>query len=134
MNDRPTAVELLAAARQFLEAELIPGLGDPRLRFQTLIVANVLSIIERELADEERQLMAEWRELAALLGFAGPMPERLTILRQAVRDANEVLCQRIRAGEFDERSRFLDLSRRLRQNVANKLAVANPRYLASQKN
>ena len=44
MNDRPTAAELLAAARQFLEAELIPTLGDARLRFQTLVAANVLAI------------------------------------------------------------------------------------------
>src|SRR5690242_14430603 len=49
MNDRPTAAELVFAVREHLEGELIPTLADPRLRFQTLVAANVLRIVEREL-------------------------------------------------------------------------------------
>jgi hypothetical protein len=131
MNDRPTAPELIAAARQYLEGELIPSLTDARLRYQTLVTANVLSIVERELAGEEEQLRAEWDGLAHVLGLAGPRPERLSALRQAVLDANALLCRSIRAGDFDERGRFLSLSKQLRQSVERKLAIANPRYLAS---
>ena len=44
MHDRPTAVELVNAVRQYLESELLPTLTDARFKFQTLIAANVLAI------------------------------------------------------------------------------------------
>src|SRR5207302_6017650 len=72
MNDRPTAVELVAAARQYLERELIPTLSDARLRFQTLVAANVLSIVERELQTEEDHLLQERQWLAELLELKTP--------------------------------------------------------------
>lgn len=131
MNDRPTAIELVAAARHYLEQELIPTLSDARLRFQTLVTANVLSIVERELQTEEAQLRREWDELATFLDVHVPAPLSLAALRENVRQANEQLCRQIRTGAFDERSRFLALSRQLRQMVQRKLEVANPRYLAS---
>src|SRR2546425_10081619 len=107
MNDRPTAAELLAAARQYLEGELIPTLTEARLRFQTLVTANVLAIVERELHSEEEHLLREWQWLAELLELQGSAPQPLSALRQAVRDGNEQLCQQIRQGAFDERSSFL---------------------------
>jgi hypothetical protein len=131
MNDRPTAVELVAAARQYLEQELIPTLSDARLRFQTLVAANVLSIVERELVTEEDHLIGEFGWLAEVLELTEPVPQKLAALRQRVREANEQLCRRISQGAFDDQSRFLALSRQLRQIVERKLEVANPRYLAS---
>jgi hypothetical protein len=131
MNDRPTAAELVAAARGFLEGELLPALSDARLRFQTLVTANVLAIAERELAGEEDPLREEWRWLAGLLDLPQPGSERLGPLREAVRAANDTLCQRIRAGAFDEPARFRSLAGLLRRAVEAKLAVANPRYLAA---
>jgi hypothetical protein len=125
VNDRPTAAELVSATRQFLETELLPTLTDARLRFQTLIAANVLSIVERELLTEEQQLMEEWQRLEL-----GEPPARLADLRQAVRDANVQLCERIRRGEFDDKAQFRALSKELRKGVERKLEVANPRYLA----
>lgn len=130
MNDRPTAGELVAAARQYLESELIPSLTDARLRFQTLVAANVLAIVERELATEDEQLAQEWGWLAELLSLAGPMPQRLPELRQAVRQANDQLGTRIQAGEFDQPDCFLALAQQLRQQVEKKLEIANPKYLA----
>jgi hypothetical protein len=47
-TDRPNASELATAVREFLEAEILPGLTDHRLRFRTLVAMNALSIIERE--------------------------------------------------------------------------------------
>jgi hypothetical protein len=131
MNDRPTSAELIAAARQYLEGELIPTLTDGRLRFQTLVAANVLAIVERELHTEEDHLLQEWQELSRLVELEGQAPQRLPALRQNVHEANVELCRRIRQGAFDECSRFLSLSGRLRQMVERKLEVANPRYLAS---
>ena len=131
MNDRPTAVELLAAARQFLEAELIPTLSDARLKFQTLITANVLAIVERELSTSEGQLLEEWNWITDVLAFPMPVPNRLQGLNASVRKANEVLCKRIRRGDFDGPARFAGLSSQLRRVVEHKLEVGNPRYLAS---
>src|SRR5438093_7613321 len=105
MNDRPTASELIAAARQYLEQEIIPTLTDSRLRFQTLVAANVLTIVERELQAEEEHLLQEWQWLAELLPLSESAPQRLVSLRRSVREANEELCRRIGQGAFDEPSR-----------------------------
>jgi hypothetical protein len=131
MHDRPTAAELVSAARQYLEGDLLPTLTDARLRFQTLVAANVLAVVERELRVGEGQLVEEWHWLAGLLGLPVPVPPRLAALQEAVREANERLCQRIRQGEYDEADRFRELCRHLRRDVERKLEVANPRYLAS---
>jgi hypothetical protein len=130
MNDRPNAAELIAAARVYLEQELIPTLTDARLRFQTLVAANVLAIAERDLATEEARLAEEWRQLSKLLNLADPAPEQLSALRQGVLEKNRLLRQAILAGDFDEQSKFLALCRQLRTIVERKLEVANPRYLA----
>lgn len=53
MTDRPTAAELAAAVREFLEAELLPTLDDPRLRFRTLVAMNALAIVARECPEPE---------------------------------------------------------------------------------
>ena len=47
-GDRPVARELAGAVREFLEAELLPGIDDRRLRFRTLVAMNALTIVERE--------------------------------------------------------------------------------------
>jgi hypothetical protein len=130
MHDRPTALELVNAVRQYLESELLPTLTDARLKFQTLIAANVLSIAERELQSEETELSDEHAFLADLLGLPA-RPKTLAELRMAVRAANERLCERIRSGEYDEPGRFESLARALRRFVERKLQVANPRYLAA---
>jgi len=129
MTDRPTAAELVEAVRLFLEGDLLPTLTDARLRFQTLIAANVLAIVSRELPTEENLLREEWQLLAEVLGTVAPEPASLAGLREAVREANVRLCERIRAGEFDEPGRFHALARQLRRTVVRKLEVANPRYL-----
>jgi hypothetical protein len=129
MHDRPTAAELVAAVRTFLETELLPTLSDARLRFQALVAANVLAIAGRELATEEPALRRELTVLGALLGRREAEPANLTELRAGARSANEQLCARVRAGDFDQPERFVELARRLREIVVAKLQVANPRYL-----
>jgi hypothetical protein len=131
MNDRPTAPELTAAVRRFLEAELLPTVSDARLRFQTLVAANVLAIIERELACDDEPLREEWRQLAETLQLQEPVPAGQGALGRAVRQANEKLCETIRRGEFDKPEPFAALAAQLRRTVEQKLAVANPRYLTA---
>jgi hypothetical protein len=53
MSCRPSAGELAAAVREFLETEILPTLDDHRLRFRTLVAMNALSIVERESAPPE---------------------------------------------------------------------------------
>ena len=124
MQDRPTAAELLRAARDFCERDLLPELTGRR-RFHTRVLVNVLSILEREWEGEDAALRAEWERLQTLLGPADE-PERLA---DGVRERNKELSERIRSGALDDRwDETLDL---LRQTVAEKLAIANPRYANS---
>jgi alcohol dehydrogenase class IV len=127
MQDRPTALELLAAVRGFLE-ELGAGL-DGRRRFHALVAVNVLQIVERELRGEEEQLARQWDRLAALLGVdASSKPLALSALRTAVRELETRLAERIRAGDADA-AEFADRVRaHVRTTVVEKLAVANPRF------
>lgn len=129
MYDHPTAAELIAAARMQIERNVLPALAEPRLRFQTLVAANVLAIVERELASGEMQLAAAWRRMAALLGDAAAVPPAGAELRSAVVEQNLALCDAIRAGEFDAGAQRQTLLAHLRHTAEAELAVANPRYL-----
>jgi hypothetical protein len=72
MSERPTAQELAEAIEEFLSGEILPTLGDPRLRFRTLVALNALGIVRREL-EKPRADDAEQRELAARIR-AGDVP------------------------------------------------------------
>ena len=130
MNDRPTAGELIEAVRLFLEKELLPGLSDARLRFQTLVAANVLAVAGRELTAEEATLREEWQALAGLLDERKEMPVSVTELRRGVWEMNERLCGQIRTGQFDGAQ--APLWALFRRQVTAKLLVANPRYLQQE--
>ncbi|HZP40453.1 MAG TPA: DUF6285 domain-containing protein [Candidatus Binatia bacterium] len=127
MQDRPTALELLDVVREFLDREVVPAL-DGRLRFHARVAANVLAIVGRELAGEEDALRAEWTRLAALEGRPGaPMPEGAAAARAAIHAATAALAERIRRGELDGARA---VRAHVRATVQEKLAAANPRYLA----
>src|SRR5436190_23021928 len=134
MQDRPTSTQLLAAVREFLQREIVPTLGDHRQKFRTLIAANVLGVVERELAGEEERLRAEWTRLGALLGGDAGAPDgapagTLDELRAAIDARKRALCARIQAGEADDGPWRLDVLAYARWAVEEKLRVANPRYL-----
>jgi hypothetical protein len=120
MMDRPTGPKLVSAVRRFLENELIPTQTDARLRFQTLIAANVLAIAEREWQRGEELTAADCRWLGRWVGEVGP---------NQLRDKTEELCLRIRGGDFDGPDQFRQLAADVRQSVERKLETANPRYL-----
>lgn len=126
MQDRPSATELLAAVRGFLEDDLLPTL-EGRRRFHALVAANVLAIVEREMAQDEDHLRAEHDRLATLLG--APAAEgTLAALRESVRALNASLAERIRAGDADDGAFAAAVRAHLRATTTEKLAVANPRY------
>lgn len=132
MHDRPNATELLTAARDYLEQELLPTLTDPRHRYQTLIAVNVMGIIERELAVQRKHWLEEGGELFFLLrGRQSYWAQDSEEMQQEIRQGNVMLCDAIRRGEFDAPERFRALGEALRRMILRKLEVANPRYLAS---
>lgn len=128
MYDRPTAAELIEAARLHLEQQVIPAAKavNHKLYFQTLVAANVLKIVERELSLDSTHLGAEWSRLNMLLG-AAPIPASTDEMQTALAERNAALCAAIRAGNYDtDRALF----EHLKATTIEQLEVANPRYLS----
>lgn len=128
MQDRPTAIELLKAAREFCERDLQPALTG-RVRFHARVLQNVLGIIERELAGEEQALQNEWERLRHILHKDDATPATQTALADQVKIWNTELSAGIRAGAFDARSN--DLLEDLSATIGEKLAIANPNYASA---
>lgn len=132
MQDRPTAAELLDAIRECLEKEIVPGLSDPRLRYQGLIAVNVLRIVGRDVAGEESRLQAEAEALRELLGGPPREPQAdPALLRRHVGEANRELCQRIRGGEADGGPWRERVVAHVQASVAEKLRINNPAQLGA---
>jgi len=119
MGDRPSPSELADSVREFLEAEVLPSVQDPRLRFRLLVAANALSIAKRdlELGDDLA------REEVALLRPLGEAPPPGTPREQALA-LSAALARRIRRGDVPPGT--LEALRRIAEL---KLRVASPRYL-----
>ena len=128
MQDRPTAVELLEAAADFVDREIVPAIEGAR-QFQARVVANVMRIVAREIQMEDSVVRVEVKALARLLGRDAPHLHSLDDLRKASANMGEELSARIRTGDADSgpwRSEVLSV---VRQSVEDKLRIANPRYL-----
>jgi hypothetical protein len=128
VQDRPTALELLAAVRSFLEDDLVPGL-EGRRRAHALVAATVLAVVERELAGEEEQLARQWMRLAGLFALdLAHRPQGLGELRAAVCELETRLAGDIRTGVVDAPAHAGSVRAHVRTTVLEKLAVANPRF------
>ena len=127
MQNRPTAEELAEALREFLEEEILPDLEDPQIQYRTQVAMNALSILERELAQEEKLLEEEHKRLVRLLGKDLTTPGSLEELKDRVGELNGELAGHIRSGEAPEGT-FEHLMR----TVTDKLQVVNPHYLESE--
>lgn len=116
---RPTAPELVEAVREFLAGTVMEA-TEGRLKFHARVAANVLGIVERELALGPAHAEAYHRGLARL-GVA----------------STAELCTAIRAGRFDGAEhddryrRDADLWAFLAASARDRLAVANPKHLAA---
>ena len=108
LHDEPSMAALLEAVREFLEDDVIPG-TEGRLRFHARVAANVVRMVERELALGEAQEAAHAADLA-----------RLGVGSEAE------LATAIRAGALD--GRIAEVVAVVRRTVAAKLAVAHPGY------
>jgi Domain of unknown function (DUF6285) len=128
MYDHPSAAELIAAARMQLEQQVIPSIAEPRLRFQTLVAANVLAIVERELATGQTHMAAAWQRAADLHGDTIDQPASEALHAAVVTQAQR-LCADIRAGAYDDQPRSRALLAHLRRTAEEELLIANPRFL-----
>ena len=130
MQDRPTSVELLEAAADFVESELVPAIQGAR-QFQARVVANVMRIVAREIKMEDPLVRNEVKALALLLGRDKPHLHSLDDLHKAAAGMGEELTAKIRAGEADDGDWRAEVLAVVRQSVEDKLRIANPRYLES---
>jgi hypothetical protein len=122
VQDRPTAIELLAALGDFMR-DRAANARDRWERFQFQVAANSLAIIGRELQMEDGFMRDEWRGLDALLG-AEPPPDGQQAFGARLRERNTDLAERIRRGEFDgDDAKLLP---HLWQTVVNKVKIASP--------
>ena len=128
MQDRPTSVELLEAAADFVDLEIVPAIEGAR-QFQARVVANVMRIVAREIQMEDPAVRVEVKALARLLGRDAPHLHSLDDLRKASASMGEELSARIRAGDADSGSWRAEVLNVVRQSVEDKLRIANPRYL-----
>jgi hypothetical protein len=116
-QDRPTMAELLAAVADFLREEAMPALdrSSPGLAFQMRVAANSLAILEREARLGPSADRREHERLVSLLGREGSLD-----------DLNRELARQLRSGERDETDTAL--MAHLEATIADKIAIANPRW------
>lgn len=135
MQDRPTVDELLAAIEGFLDDIVIKS--DGAQRFNARVAANALRIVRRELDHEEAHLLKELAGLEVLLGPrpgdpeapAGAAAARGPALREHVAARAEELCRRIRGGDADAPPFRDAVCAHVRETVADKLRITNPRWI-----
>jgi hypothetical protein len=129
MNDRPDARNLLETARSAFIAEILPGLAGGS-RYTALMIANAMAIAEREIAAGDAPLKAEGERLRALLPELAATASGAA-LHVELTGYNRRLIEAIHAGRFDGEGRAALLAH-LRRTTEAKLAVSNPKLLASQ--
>lgn len=125
MRNRPTGDELLAIARQTIKEELLPHLPKDKV-YDALMIMNAMGIAARQIEYGESPQVVELGALDDLLGeeFQG-----LTLEGQ-LQEANQVLAERIRKGEFDPGSdAFEQLFPTLWQNALQTVRESAPKYL-----
>ena len=115
MQDRPTAVELLEAVREFLGQDVMPAV-EGRVRFHTPVAVNALGMLEREVRLGPELAAAERARLAALLGHDADLAALTAELAGGIRD-----------GSLDDRRD--DVVAAVRDSVRAKLLVSNPDYI-----
>ncbi|MFI7612241.1 hypothetical protein E1286_03950 [Nonomuraea terrae] len=107
-HDVPTAAELVAAVRDFLQSDVLPAV-EGRVRYHTRVAVNVLGMVERELE----------------LGPAQAAEHAARLAELGVADDAE-LAAAIRDGRVPDDGPLLAV---LEQAVRAKLEVANPGHL-----
>lgn len=106
--DLPTSDELVGAVRHWIESTLMSEL-DGATRFHARVAANMLAIVQREIADGGASVNAHRARLSAL-GF----------------ESDRDLADAIRRGDLDDRR--AEVIESVTATLADELAVDNPGY------
>ncbi len=109
-HDVPSAAELVEAVREYLERDVMTS-TEGRVQFHARVAVNVLNMVQRELELGGEQAAVHADRLATL-GVA----------------SEQELSEAITSGRLDDR--LSDVVAVVRASVADKLSVANPKYLA----
>jgi hypothetical protein len=107
-------VELLEAVRELVAGRLMTRLTEAPMKFQALVAAHVLGVLERELSRDPAEEARLRAERDALLGAPGD---------------DTALCEAIEAGTFDDETRRRALHAHLVRRVESAVAVWNPAFL-----
>jgi len=118
--NRPSKEEILKAVADYLKDGLAPSLKG-RQRFQALIAASLLEIVLREVTLDPRAFF-DPAELGRLLG-----PEEAA-RAGSLEEKEALLCDRIRAGEFDGGPARRQLLAYLGGETRYKIKVDNPKW------
>lgn len=125
-QDRATAEELLAGVEKFLRNDVLPQLKGSSV-YKCRVAANMLSIVQRELAQGPGADKAEREGLETLLARKSEKQD----MPGALDELNQELCAKIRSGELDSQREAVVVH--TRRTLIDKVGIANPRYAGLQK-
>ena len=114
MREQPDGAALLAIAREVLRKALLPLLP-PERAYEVLMIANAMSIAERQLKNGEQAEREECDALQELLGHEGDLAA-----------LNRELARRIRAGAMDSNAEAQGL---LWRGVVQRVRESAPKAL-----
>jgi hypothetical protein len=114
MMDQPSMLELVTAARDFLEQRAMPELKG-HTAFHARVAANALGIVARELEQGGASAEAERARLAELLGHDGTLMA-----------LNRELCALVREGRIGLETP--GLADHLSLTTRDKVAIDQPNY------
>jgi hypothetical protein len=126
VQDRPTAAEILATVGEYLQQDVLPVV-DGSLRYQTLVAANLITLLGRELDAGDGPARREYAELTALIDTATDSDSEQPV-SAGLDELNAALQARLLAEELPD-PQFLRRARDvLERAVRDKLAVNKPGY------
>ncbi len=127
MRPKPSAIELLDAARALLRGDLLAALPEAR-RYEALMVANAIAIAGRVLERGDAPERAELDSLARLMGAGDSLVPDMT--REQLRVLYGSLVDEMRAGKITPGTeRHRDVYAHLRRMVLDRLRESNPKAL-----
>lgn len=127
MRIQPDGAELLKAAQELLR-EILTGQAVSEHKHALLMIANAISIAERQLRAGDAHERQELASLEQLLGQS--MPAEQGELKRSLLLANRVLAQRIREGAADPCAPLGDAIRsHLLVTTRQRVLESNPKYL-----
>lgn len=129
MRANPDAKGLLNIALETFRYDLLPHIP-PAQRYTALMIANALSIAERELNGLDEAGHAMLAALAPLYGEDADGSLSRVDLRKRVEGLQHRLCIEIAAGDFDREGQGV-LMECLEEIVRARLGISNPKALKS---